>query len=172
MPNLLSLIRLGLAIPCVWGIFNDRPILVLGVFLVAVLSDLCDGALARHWHAVSDTGTLLDHGADAVFVCCSSAAYAYMGFMSPLLAPLIAFAFLQYVLDSRAHRASGLRASRLGRWNGIGYFIIVGIAVGAQLLSFPANIVAIVGIGSWLLTVTTIVSMITRLYTSISLRHR
>lgn len=35
---------------------------------------------------------------------------------------LVALAFVQYVIDSRADRGARLRASVLGRWNGIAYF--------------------------------------------------
>ena len=41
-----------------------------------------------------------------------------------LLPVAIAFAFTQYVLDSRP--GPGLRGSSLGRWNGIAYFVAVG----------------------------------------------
>ena len=42
---------------------------------------------------------------------------------------LVAAAFLQYVLDSRALAGSTLQASMLGRGNGICYFILTGLAI-------------------------------------------
>ena len=46
--------------------------------------------------------------------------------MAPLVLPgLVAAAFVQYTLDSRALAGQRLRASALGRWNGIAYFVLL-----------------------------------------------
>ena len=85
-------------------------------------------------------------------------------FMLTVLLPvLIACAFLQYAVDSRLLAARGLRASALGRWNGIGYYVIVGTPVlrDALGLGFPAaGLVLALG---WGLVASTGLSMADRL---------
>jgi hypothetical protein len=72
---------------------------------------------------------------------------------------LVAAAFLQYVLDSRALAGRRLRASGLGRANGVAYFVLLGIPVvqGALGLAWPAaETVRALG---WLLVASTLLSM-------------
>ena len=38
-------------------------------------------------------------------------------------------AFVQYAVDSRVQESRPLRASSLGRWNGIAYFVLLGVPV-------------------------------------------
>ena len=96
------------------------------VFLLAVASDLLDGALARRLDQVTKIGGLIDHAADATFVTITITCLALQQERSLLLPMLIILAFTQYVIDSRAHRGQRLIASRLGRYNGIGYFLFAG----------------------------------------------
>jgi hypothetical protein len=74
----------------------------------------------------------------------------------------VALAFLQYTLDSRALQGAPLRASALGRWNGIAYFVPIGTVVVRDALGLrwpPAGLV--LGLG-WLLVATTLLSMADR----------
>ena len=84
--------------------------------------------------------------------------------MLPVLLPwLIAAAFTQYALDSRVLSASGLVASRLGRWNGIAYYVIVAIPIvrDALALGWPGR--ALVSALGWVPVASTLVSMLDRL---------
>ena len=73
-------------------------------------------------------GGLLDHSIDALFVDRESRrARRSIGIVTALLAPLAITSFTQYVWDSEALSGAPLRASVLGRWNGIGYYVIVGV---------------------------------------------
>jgi phosphatidylglycerophosphate synthase len=97
------------------------------LFAFAVLTDLLDGPLARRRGVVSPFGRLLDHAADFSFVSAGLWAAAWRGAVSVLLPVAIAIAFAQYALDSRfLHPQPGLRMSRIGRWNGILYFVPLG----------------------------------------------
>ena len=76
---------------------------------------------------------------------------------------MIAAAFLQYAVDSRALAGLPLRASQLGRWNGIAYFVLLGIPVVRDGLGIgwpPAGLVLALG---WLLVASTAASMGDRL---------
>jgi hypothetical protein len=86
--------------------------------------------------------------------------------MVPWILPLlVAAAFAQYVVDSYwVHRGGALRGSRLGRWNGILYFVPLAgdilVRLGLQPL---APLVAAI---AWVLVGTTVLSMAARLMAS------
>lgn len=160
--NLLSLSRLAAAVPCAYAVVEGIWSIASVAFIYAVWSDFIDGYLARKLDQVSALGGLLDHTSDAFFVTLTLAAFAYRGLIPAPLPLLVAAAFLQYVLDSRALAGRSLRASRLGRGNGICYFILTGLAILwglTQALKLPTGWLTTAG---WLLVVTTITSMLDR----------
>lgn len=161
--NLLTAIRTLSIAPCAWAIVSGHWPLAAALFVVAALTDLLDGPLARRFGHASALGGLLDHATDALFVVVAVAALAWAGYGNWLLAPLIAAAFIQYALDSRVLAGQQLRASWLGRNNGILYFVLVGIPVirNALTLSWPADLW--INLFSWLLVATTLTSMLDRL---------
>jgi phosphatidylglycerophosphate synthase len=133
--------------------------LALVLFVLAVATDLLDGRLARRSGGASPLGGLLDHATDATFVSLGLLALAASGVVPLPLPLLVAAAFVQYTLDSRALRGSVLRASALGRWNGVAYYVLLGIPVvrnGAGLGWPPDALVRALG---WALVATTLVSM-------------
>lgn len=65
IPNLLSLFRLILIPVIVWLYWFRKDYFPAGVLLiVSGLTDLADGYIARHFHAVSNVGKILDPIAD------------------------------------------------------------------------------------------------------------
>jgi hypothetical protein len=99
---------------------------------------------------------------DAAFVSLGLAALALRGEGPALLPALVALAFLQYTLDSRVPLGRPLRASALGRWNGIAYFVPIGTVVVRDALGLawpPAGLVRALG---WLLAASTLLSMADR----------
>lgn len=65
IPNALSLLRLVLVLPIAWLIWQDGPLeWVVGLVLVAILTDWFDGRLARWLGTVSEWGKVLDPLAD------------------------------------------------------------------------------------------------------------
>ena len=132
------------------------------LFWLAVASDALDGRVARRFGESSALGGLLDHLSDAAFVTLGLAALVARGEAPALLPVLVAAAFLQYVLDSRAIRGNALVASALGRWNGIAYFVPIGTVVvrDALGLAWPGGgIVLALG---WLLVASSLLSMADR----------
>ena len=129
VPNLISATRIALIPPLLAATFEHQGGVALGLFIVVIASDFADGFIARRQAYSSSVGALVDHGADAIFVVVMTTAYAWLGLLPAILPPLIALAFVQYVLDSRAHSGERLRSSRLGKWNGIGYFCVCGFAL-------------------------------------------
>ena len=161
--NGLSAARLLSALPCVYAVAVSNWVLAAGAFLFAVATDLVDGPLARRRGEASRIGGLIDHAADALFCIAVLGALASTGTYPALLPLIITGAFLQYVADSRVLAGKELRASRIGRYNGIAYFVLAGTPIMRNLLgwSWPPDAL-LHGIG-WALVVTTAVSMIDRL---------
>lgn len=160
--NLLTLSR-AVAVPFLaLSIVHGAGIAAFGLFVWAVATDFADGSLARSRGQASNLGGLLDHSTDAFFCSVGLAALAWVGVLPAALPFLVGAAFLQYMLDSRSIAGQPLRASFLGRWNGISYFVMVGIPVVRDALGIgwpgPPLVMAI----GWALVASTIVSMFDR----------
>jgi CDP-diacylglycerol--glycerol-3-phosphate 3-phosphatidyltransferase len=87
VPNILTFIRLGLtfiflAMLLYWPRIPDRPWfldLALAIFVVAGLTDVIDGRIARRWNATSKFGRMIDPLVDKVLVCGAFACFAIIG---------------------------------------------------------------------------------------------
>lgn len=165
LANLITLTRAALALPAAAGLLFGHPGVALAAFAAAVATDLLDGVVARRRGESTALGGLLDHGTDAGFVTLVLAAAAAEGMTPWALTALIPLAFLQYTLDSRALAGRPLRASRLGRWNGIAYYVLAGTVVVAATLGLPQHAgwtATVIMVAGWLLCATTIASMTAR----------
>jgi phosphatidylglycerophosphate synthase len=163
--NGLTALRLLAAPALVLAICTGRAVAALALFVGAVATDLLDGRVARRFGETSALGGLLDHATDALFVSAGLGALAAMGRVPTVLPVLILTAFVQYALDSqlRLGKSAGLRGSALGRWNGIAYFVLLGIPVVRDGLGLAWPSDALVERLAWGLVVTTLVSMGSRL---------
>lgn len=68
VPNVLTMIRLLLVPLICFLVYNDRMIAGLSVFLIASVTDLVDGYIARRYKLVTDFGKLMDPLADKLMV--------------------------------------------------------------------------------------------------------
>jgi len=68
LPNILTGIRLLLIVAFVWLFQNDYVLEALVLFVIAFLTDLLDGYLARRNNWVSDVGKVLDPLADKLML--------------------------------------------------------------------------------------------------------
>jgi hypothetical protein len=83
----------------------------------------------------------------------------------------VAAAFLQYVLDSKTLAGRPLRTSRVGRWNGILYFVPIGIVVTRESLAIaspPDHLVFSLGAA---LALTTVMSMADRAWALVTAKR-
>lgn len=72
IPNLISLTRLLVILPGLWVLAIKEHTVWVGILiLVALISDILDGYLARKWHQASDLGARLDSLADNTLVLCT-----------------------------------------------------------------------------------------------------
>jgi phosphatidylglycerophosphate synthase len=177
MANALTAVRLVLALPIAVALARSErlaPGVVALLIVVAIVTDFLDGPVARRQGTASASGMLLDHGTDCLFVTSGLTGAAIAGSITPILPVLIPFAFGQYVVDSYVwHRQRQLRASFLGRWNGILYFVPI-VLVAASRLPFPAGFASLLrlaaGAAAYLLVASTVVSMLDRATTPFRLR--
>ena len=154
--NGLTLLRLLSAPVAALAILNRAHGSALFLFVFAVVSDLADGRLARSRGEESVLGGVFDHTSDAIFVSAGLAACAWHGLVPMVLPGLILLAFAQYALDSRVVAGRPLRASWIGRYNGIAYFVLLGIPVVRDGLALgwpPAGWLTLAG---WALVVSTL----------------
>jgi phosphatidylglycerophosphate synthase len=161
--NALSLARLALVPLLGAAILHDQPSLAGALFALAVASDFADGAVARRRGEVSPLGGHVDHAVDATLCVVGLAAWACRGAAPVVLAPLVAAAFTQYVLDSRALAGRPLRASALGRWNGIAYYVLVAVPIYRDVLGLGWPSRRWLLAAGWLLAASTLVSIADRL---------
>lgn len=167
--NALTAARLIGILPSVWAICSGRWTIAALIFVLAVLTDLADGPVARRFNHATPGGGLFDHSTDALYVASTLAALASLGYVNVFLPGLVALAFLQYVLDSQALRGAILRTSLIGRYNGIAYYVLAGIPVFREAagLAWPADpMIAVIG---WVLVLSTLASMLDRAVTLV--RH-
>lgn len=169
--NAITGLRLLAAPALASAVGAGAPGLALALFVLAVATDFVDGRVARRFGETSPLGGFFDHLCDATFVSVGLAAFARRGEVPAALPWLVALAFLQYALDSRilavrrgaSRGVAPLRASSLGRWNGIAYFVLLGAPVVRDALVLgwppPASLYA----GGVLLVATTLLSMADRL---------
>ena len=157
--NVLTGLRLASVPFFAAAILHGAVALAVALFALAVATDFFDGRVARLRGEATPFGGLLDHTTDALFVTAGLGAFAWHGVVPAPLPFLVLAAFLQYVLDSRAHAGRRLRASRIGRYNGIAYFALVATPLVRDLcgLTWPApSVVRALG---WALVATTALSI-------------
>ena len=169
MANALTAIRLALALPVAVALARPEllaPGVVALLLCLAIATDYLDGRIARATGTASAKGQLFDHGTDCLFVTAGLTGAAMTGLVTPMLPALIPVAFGQYVVDSYVwHRQRQLRASLLGRWNGILYFVpLVLIAASRlQLLRGAAMfLLTAAGVLGYVLVASTVASVIDR----------
>lgn len=79
VPNILSLIRLGLVPVFLVLVIEGQDVLALATLVVSSATDYLDGLLARKLNQVSRLGQLLDPAADRLFIFATSLGLALRG---------------------------------------------------------------------------------------------
>lgn len=160
--NVLSLARLVAAPFLVAALWTGSHASALAVFAFAVVTDLADGPVARRRGEVSPFGGLLDHGSDALFASVGLGALVPSGEVPLPLPIFVLLAFAQYVRGSRGLEGRPLRGSSLGRFNGVAYFVLLGVPIARDALSLSQPGPSLVRAFGWGLLASTVVSMVLR----------
>lgn len=106
LPNILTLIRIGLILPFVVIFYVGLPYptasyIAAGIFAVAAVTDFFDGKLARRSDQVTTLGKFLDPIADKLLVCAAFVLLTGHGYVP---------AWITIVILSREFIISGLRS--------------------------------------------------------------
>lgn len=159
--NLLTGVRL-ISLPIiVYTLLQQLWLAAALLFTLAVITDIYDGKIARKLGQSSPLGGLFDHATDALFVSVCCASLAFLDKINIWLPGLIILAFVQYMMDSKALAGVALRMSLIGRNNGIAYYVLVGVVIGAELLNWNLLLTS-ASFFAWLLVLSTILSMADR----------
>src|SRR5262249_7815930 len=162
-------IRLALVLPMAVALARPivlAPWLVALMLVLAITSDYFDGPVARTTGTASARGTLFDHATDCLFVTGGLTGPAIAGSITPLLPAGVPVPFSHSGVDPYVwSRERQLRASFLGRWNGVLYFVPLVLIAVARLFgpsSFASFLQFATRVLGYLLTLSTVASMIDR----------
>jgi phosphatidylglycerophosphate synthase len=172
--NALTAVRLLLVVPIGFLMAADdrrAPAFAAAAIIAAIATDLLDGPVARRAGAATRFGAAFDHTTDFLFVVSGLAGGVVRGVFPWILPVLVMTAFAQYIIDSYwLHGERRLRGSRLGRYNGILYFVPVSgdtlVRLGLEGLRPAVPVVC------WTLVVSTGVSIGQRLWALKQARQR
>lgn len=94
IPNILTLLRIPMAILCAYFAFSLNSLSLsfsLGLFMLASFTDYLDGYLARKWNIVSHFGKIFDPIADKFLILSILFVFAYNDIIPLFLVIIIAF---------------------------------------------------------------------------------
>lgn len=97
IPNILSVTRIIFAPIFFYAFLNELYLISIIIFMVASITDVLDGYIARKINAISDLGSYLDVTSDFILVIMSFLAYVIKGWYDPLILILITIMFLLFI---------------------------------------------------------------------------
>ena len=100
LPNKLTIFRVILVIPFVALMLNGYDLWAVAVIIIASLTDLLDGKIARKYNLITDFGKFMDPLADKLLVCAAMICLVEMGRLP---------AWMVIVIISREFIISGFR---------------------------------------------------------------
>lgn len=161
LPNKLTVLRVIMIIPFIFCLLGGWDYIALGIFIVASLTDLLDGKIARKYNLVTNFGKFMDPLADKLLVCAALIALVEMGRIP---------SWIVIVIMSREFIISGFRliasdngiviaASYWGKFKTTFQMIMVCLMI--------ANITAlqlVTDIVMWIALLLTVISLVDYLY--------
>jgi cardiolipin synthase (CMP-forming) len=121
VPNLITLVRLTLVPIVAWCVLAGAYPAAATLFLIAAVSDLADGFIARRYAMVSRLGALLDPVADKLNMFVATVALAWQELLPVWLAVAIVARDVAIVLGVLVYRLRGksleMKPSRLSKLN-------------------------------------------------------
>lgn len=133
LPNLVTLLRLGLVPVVAVTIANGAFAAALAAFLLAAVSDFADGWIARRFGLTSRLGALLDPVADKLSMFVATVALAWHGLVPPWLAIAIVARDVVIVAGAAAYRLVrgelDIAPTRLSKLNTVVEFAVLLVAL-------------------------------------------
>lgn len=158
LPNAITTLRIALAPVAALLILQPTTrsrLLAMGVFLVAALSDLADGALARQRGEITDFGKLVDPAADKLLLAATMIPFYLLAQAEPTLGRIPLFgAFGMWLLviffgreivvtwlrTMAARRGSVFPAMRSGKYKAFAQNVFIGSMI--LWLAYRTDVVA------------------------------
>lgn len=159
LPNKLTIFRCILIVPFVVLLLNGYDLIATVIFVVASLTDLLDGKIARKHNLVTNFGKFMDPLADKLLVCSALICLVEMGRLE---------AWIVCIIIAREFIISGFRliasdngiviaASYWGKFKTTFQMIMVIVL----MLNFQNNIMIIIGeVLVWISLALTVISLI------------
>jgi len=162
LPNTLTIVRIFLAPVLVVVLlteFPEKEFWGLGIFLLAALTDILDGIIARRTNRITVTGALLDPVADKLLMSGAFISLAELG---------VAPAWMVFLIIAREFAVTGLRlvalehgvpisANRLGKAKTTSQVVAVSLLIFS--LRFPVW-APLATVALWVAIALTMVSMV------------
>lgn len=159
LPNKLTIFRCILIVPFVVLLLNGYDLIATVIFVVASLTDLLDGKIARKYNLVTNFGKFMDPLADKLLVCSALICLVEMGRLE---------AWIVCIIIAREFIISGFRliasdngiviaASYWGKFKTTFQMIMVIVL----MLNFQNNIMIIIGeVLVWISLALTVISLV------------
>lgn len=126
LPNKLTLLRVIL-IPFFLYFIDENKYIALAIFIVASLTDLLDGKIARKYNLVTNFGKFMDPLADKLLVCSALIIYVEKGVL-PAWAVIIIIA-REFIISGfrlvAADKGVVIAASYWGKWKTVVQIILI-----------------------------------------------
>ncbi|MCC7551342.1 MAG: CDP-alcohol phosphatidyltransferase family protein [Methanobacterium sp.] len=100
IPNILTSVRFVAAPLFFYTFLNDLFLISVSILVLALITDVLDGYIARKLDVTSDMGAYLDVTSDFVLIVVCFLAYVIKGWYDPLILLLIIAMFLLFVATS------------------------------------------------------------------------
>jgi len=136
IPNILSIIRLalvGVFVAVFWGLDSDhRNKIALLVFIIAGLTDIVDGFLARRFGWVTTTGKILDPLADKLMqctalICLAAARMVGVWYILPYILKELAILFCGFLVIKK--RSVVVVSNIFGKFAAFFFYVVIGLVM-------------------------------------------
>lgn len=161
LPNKLTILRMIMIVPFVVLLLMGWDYIALIIFIIASLTDMLDGKIARKYNLVTNFGKFMDPLADKLLVCAAMIVLVEMGRIP---------AWIVIIIISREFIISGFRlvasdngvviaASYWGKFKTVFQMIMICLMIAdIDVLSLMTTVVM------WIAVVLTIISLVDYLY--------
>lgn len=167
IPNVISVLRIGMVIPVVVALVNGQFVLALVIYTVAGLSDGLDGYLAKRFDCASRLGSILDPLADKLLLVSTYLALAWLGLLPLWLTAAVVVRDLLILAGAAAYHLTigeyEMAPTLISKVNTFAQ-ILLGVTVVFSAGFYPVSAAVIDGM-IWMVLATTLVSGVDYVWT-------